>query len=148
MAKQLSKLGVDIIEAGFPIALQGDFEVRVILCFRVQGLLFGEDRDYHQGVEMQRDCVTSCSLDLRSTSEIRSLRACIHERVVEVVGVDITHRGSPFSFPSCESQGEVFRDFGLSNMGDDCFVGCNQEDVTRERVHLLGDWYSNKEFLG
>lgn len=30
MAKQLSKLGVDIIEAGFPIASQGDFEVRVV----------------------------------------------------------------------------------------------------------------------
>lgn len=27
VAKQLSKLGVDIIEAGFPIASQGDFEV-------------------------------------------------------------------------------------------------------------------------
>ena len=31
MAKQLEKLGVDIIEAGFPIASQGDFEaVRTI----------------------------------------------------------------------------------------------------------------------
>ncbi|CAN0033677.1 unnamed protein product, partial [Hapterophycus canaliculatus] len=28
VAKQLSKLGVDIIEAGFPIASPGDFEVQ------------------------------------------------------------------------------------------------------------------------
>jgi len=37
MAKQLVKLGVDIIEAGFPIASQGDFDAVKRIANEVQG---------------------------------------------------------------------------------------------------------------
>jgi len=37
LAKQLAKLGVDVIEAGFPIASQGDFEAVQVVAKEVQG---------------------------------------------------------------------------------------------------------------
>ena len=37
VAKQLSKLGVDVIEAGFPIASQGDFEAVKLIAKEVKG---------------------------------------------------------------------------------------------------------------
>jgi 2-isopropylmalate synthase len=56
MAKQLEKLGVDIIEAGFPVASQGDFEaVRIIsqslTKSQVAGLARAHDRDIERAWE-------------------------------------------------------------------------------------------------
>jgi 2-isopropylmalate synthase len=56
MAKQLEKLGVDIIEAGFPVASQGDFEaVRMIsqslTKSQVAGLARAHDRDIERAWE-------------------------------------------------------------------------------------------------
>lgn len=60
MAKQLSKLGVDIIEAGFPIASEGDFEVGVALARGVQVLVGVRVRSWRR----------SCKIDGRVSSVV------------------------------------------------------------------------------
>ena len=41
LARQLDKLGVDVIEAGFPIASEGDFQARQCSAARFHGAIAG-----------------------------------------------------------------------------------------------------------
>ena len=52
IAKQLAKLGVDIIEAGFPIASEGDFEAVHRIASEVQGpVICGLARTANEDIE-------------------------------------------------------------------------------------------------
>ena len=61
VARQLEILGVDIIEAGFPIASQGDFEAvqqiaRVIKDSQIAGLARANDADIDRAWEAVQGC--------------------------------------------------------------------------------------------
>ncbi|KAF9346127.1 hypothetical protein BGX26_002388, partial [Mortierella sp. AD094] len=43
IAKQLSRLGVDVLEAGFPVASQGDFDAVERIATEVGPLMVGRD---------------------------------------------------------------------------------------------------------
>ena len=52
IAEQLARLGVDIIEAGFPIASQGDFEAVQVIAKAVQGpVICGLSRTAHKDID-------------------------------------------------------------------------------------------------
>ena len=52
IAEQLGRLGVDIIEAGFPIASQGDFEAVQVIAKAVRGpVICGLSRTAHKDID-------------------------------------------------------------------------------------------------
>lgn len=75
VARQLEILGVDIIEAGFPIASQGDFEAvqqiaRTIKGSQIAGLARANDADIDRAWEAVRDAVHPRIHTFISTSDI------------------------------------------------------------------------------
>ena len=52
IAEQLARLGVDIVEAGFPVASQGDFEAVELIARTVQGpVIAGLSRTHRADVD-------------------------------------------------------------------------------------------------
>ena len=75
MAKQLAKLGVDIIEAGFPIASHGDFEAVKRIANEVRGttiagLARAKEEDIRRAWEAVRDAPMHRIHTFHSTSDI------------------------------------------------------------------------------
>ncbi len=75
LAKQLETLGVDIIEAGFPAASQGDFEAvqaiaRSVKTIKVAALCRALDRDIERGWEAIKDAAHPRIHTFLATSEI------------------------------------------------------------------------------
>jgi 2-isopropylmalate synthase len=75
MARQLEKLGVDIIEAGFPIASQGDFEAvsqiaQAVSGVQVAGLARANERDIDRAWEAIRTARLPRIHTFISTSDI------------------------------------------------------------------------------
>src|SRR5690242_2204819 len=75
MAKQLERLGVDIIEAGFPIASQGDFEaVRAVASeirtTRVGALARARNEDIERAWDALKDAAQPLLHIFLATSEI------------------------------------------------------------------------------
>jgi 2-isopropylmalate synthase len=75
MARQLEKLGVDVIEAGFPVASQGDFEAvrmiaRAVTDIQVAGLARANERDIDRAWEAIRDARRPRIHTFISTSDI------------------------------------------------------------------------------
>ncbi len=93
LAKQLAKLGVDVIEAGFPIASDGDFEAVRLVAQEVQGpIICGLARtsfaDIDRVWEALRDGERTRIHTFIATSEIhmRDKLRMGPERVLEEVG--------------------------------------------------------------
>lgn len=75
MARQLEKLGVDIIEAGFPVASQGDFEAvsqiaRAVTDVQVAGLARANEHDIDRAWEAIREARKPRIHTFISTSDI------------------------------------------------------------------------------
>jgi 2-isopropylmalate synthase len=75
IAKQLAKLGVDIIEAGFPIASPGDFEAVTRIAHEVQGvtvagLARAKEEDIRRAWEAVKDAPLHRIHTFHSTSDI------------------------------------------------------------------------------
>ncbi|HAY21101.1 MAG TPA: 2-isopropylmalate synthase, partial [Desulfobacterales bacterium] len=75
VAKQLEKLNVDIIEAGFPIASEGDFEAvqaiaRIIKRSKIAALARAEDEDIDRAWEAIKEAQHPVIHTFLSTSEI------------------------------------------------------------------------------
>jgi 2-isopropylmalate synthase len=75
MARQLEKLGVDVIEAGFPVASQGDFEAvsqiaRSVTDVQVAGLARANERDIDRAWEAIREARRPRIHTFISTSDI------------------------------------------------------------------------------
>jgi 2-isopropylmalate synthase len=75
MARQLEKLGVDVIEAGFPVASQGDFEAvsqiaRAVTDVQVAGLARANERDIDRAWEAVREARMPRIHTFISTSDI------------------------------------------------------------------------------
>ncbi len=75
MARQLEKLGVDVIEAGFPVASQGDFEAvsqiaRSVTDVQVAGLARANERDIDRAWEAVREARRPRIHTFISTSDI------------------------------------------------------------------------------
>ena len=75
MARQLEKLGVDVIEAGFPVASQGDFEAvsqiaSAITDSQVAGLARANERDIDRAWEAIREARRPRIHTFISTSDI------------------------------------------------------------------------------
>jgi 2-isopropylmalate synthase len=75
MARQLEKLGVDVIEAGFPVASQGDFEAvsqiaRAVTGVQVAGLARANERDIDRAWEAIREARRPRIHTFISTSDI------------------------------------------------------------------------------
>lgn len=96
MAKQLEKLGVDIIEAGFPIASQGDFEAVKIIAesikkSQVAGLARANNKDIEraweavQNAEHPRIHTFISTSDIHLTHQLRKSREEVMDMAISAV---------------------------------------------------------------
>ena len=96
MAKQLEKLGVDIIEAGFPIASQGDFEAVKIIAesikkSQVAGLARANNKDIEraweavQNAEHPRIHTFISTSDIHLTHQLRKSREEVLDMAISAV---------------------------------------------------------------
>jgi len=96
MAKQLEKLGVDIIEAGFPIASQGDFEAVKLIAesikkSQVAGLARANNKDIEraweavQNAEHPRIHTFISTSDIHLTHQLRKSREEVLDMAISAV---------------------------------------------------------------
>ncbi|MCK5011525.1 MAG: 2-isopropylmalate synthase, partial [Deltaproteobacteria bacterium] len=96
MAKQLEKLGVDIIEAGFPIASQGDFEAVKLISesiskSQVAGLARANNKDIDraweavQNAEHPRIHTFISTSDIHLTHQLRKSREEVLDMAISAV---------------------------------------------------------------
>ena len=75
IARQLEKLGVDVIEAGFPISSQGDFESVKLIAQEVRGsIICGLARAHPSEARRAMSLCSVITLETTSVSPSRHLR--------------------------------------------------------------------------
>jgi 2-isopropylmalate synthase len=101
LARQLEALGVDIIEAGFPAASQGDFEsvqaiARCIKHIQVAALCRALTKDIDRGWEAIRDAAHPRIHTFLATSEIHMTHKLrkTREQVLEMAEAAVKHAAS------------------------------------------------------
>ena len=94
IAQQLARLGVDVVEAGFPITSPGDFEAVEAIAHRVEGpVICGLSRTQLHDVDRCAHCITPCARRRRALDSSRSLPAD------EQPSSERHHRGNPGDAP-------------------------------------------------